>query len=73
MSFVRNIGTSHENDSIINTIISLAKSLGLRTVAEGVETQAQLKFLKEAGVDQVQGYLFSKPLMLDELDRLLNE
>ena len=70
-SFVSKIGTSIESDSIINTIISLAKSLDLRTVAEGIETEQQLEFLQKAGVDHAQGFLMSKPMSVDKIEKLL--
>jgi len=71
-SFVNNIGTTPENDSIIRTIISLAKSLNLRTVAEGVETEEQLEFIRQAGVDQAQGFLLSRPQPLENIETLLS-
>ena len=49
------------------------EKLGITTTIEGVETQAQLAFLKEAGCDQIQGYLFSRPLPVATLERLLLE
>ena len=72
-SFVNNIGTSLENDTIIKTIISLAKSLNLRTVAEGIETEEQLNFLRLAGVDQAQGFLLAKPMSLEKIEALLKQ
>ncbi len=71
MSFVQQIGTSIENDAVINTVISLAKSLNLKTVAEGIETQKQFEFLKQAKVDIAQGFLFSKPISDNELEQIL--
>jgi EAL domain-containing protein (putative c-di-GMP-specific phosphodiesterase class I) len=56
---------------LVTTIISLAHSLLLKVIAEGVETQAQAKLLRELGCDQMQGYLFSKPLPKDALVALL--
>ena len=70
-SFVNRIGISPENDAIINTIISLAKSLNLKTVAEGIETEEQLNFMKAHEVDHAQGFYFSKPVSIDELLPLL--
>jgi diguanylate cyclase (GGDEF)-like protein/PAS domain S-box-containing protein len=72
MSFVQQIGTSFENDAVINTVISLAKSLKLKTVAEGIETQDQFDFLRSADVNIAQGYLFSKPVSSDELETMLD-
>ncbi|AZF05452.1 EAL domain-containing response regulator [Pseudomonas sp. R5-89-07] len=73
IAFIREVTTNHQDAAITRTIIELAHSLNLRVVAEGVETQAQLAFLKEAGCDQIQGYLFSRPLSAATLERLLLE
>lgn len=59
--------------SIVTAIIALGHSLGLRVVAEGVETHDQLAYLAERGCDEVQGYLFSKPIPAHEFTRLLLE
>ncbi len=61
-SFVSDIETSHDSGTISRTIIGLAHSLGLQVVAEGVETERQLAFLRQHGCDFGQGYLFGRPL-----------
>lgn len=61
-SFIRNLTTDPENATIVRTIIHLANSLGLRTIAEGVEDQQTVQYLKLYQCDEIQGYLISKPL-----------
>ncbi|WP_428509900.1 EAL domain-containing protein [Roseateles sp.] len=61
-SFVRDLGDDPEDRAIVSAIISMAHSLGMRTIAEGVETLDQLQFLRSQGCTEVQGYLFSRPL-----------
>jgi diguanylate cyclase (GGDEF)-like protein/PAS domain S-box-containing protein len=70
-SFVRGLTNNDEDKAIVKAIISLASSLGLKTIAEGVETEGQLAFLKDEGCDQIQGYYFSKPLSADDFRRYL--
>jgi EAL domain-containing protein (putative c-di-GMP-specific phosphodiesterase class I) len=54
--------TDEDDRAIVVTIISLARSMGLRTIAEGVETPEQLALLRQLGCDEIQGYLLSRPL-----------
>ncbi len=61
-SFVRDVGTNAHDQALVTAIIQMAHSLGIKTVAEGVETQEQLAFLGARGCDEVQGYLYSRPL-----------
>jgi EAL domain-containing protein (putative c-di-GMP-specific phosphodiesterase class I) len=67
-SFVRDISKDTESRAIVDAIISVAHSLGLPTIAEGVETEAQLDYLRTRNCDEVQGYLFSKPLPADAFE-----
>ena len=71
--FIDEIVSRPEDASIVRAIISLAHSLRLKVVAEGVETRAQLDFLKAAGCDEYQGYHFSKPLPAAEFECLVRE
>jgi len=72
-SFVDDTPDDVESSAIVKTILSLAKSLNLKTVAEGVETQQQLAFLRDERCDEMQGYLFSKPVPAVEMTALLKE
>jgi diguanylate cyclase len=60
-SFIGDLGTSVKSDSIVKAVITLAHGLGMSVIAEGVETAAQLSFLRAFGCDQYQGYLYSRP------------
>lgn len=70
-SFVRNITTNQHNAAIVQTIISMAQSLGMEVIAEGVETQAQREFLELRGCPAYQGYLYAKPVPIAELEKLI--
>jgi EAL domain-containing protein (putative c-di-GMP-specific phosphodiesterase class I) len=66
-SFVRDIGSDDDDEAIVRAIIALATSLGLETVAEGVEGLAQFNFLREASVEIAQGYYFGRPMTAEDL------
>ena len=68
MQFVRTAFRDKKDMRLIEAVVSLAHSLGLATVAEGVETEEQLQALKALGCDIVQGYYFSKPLPPEEFE-----
>jgi EAL domain-containing protein (putative c-di-GMP-specific phosphodiesterase class I) len=70
-SFVRGLNHSPQDASIVVTIINLARSLGLLTIAEGVETAEQLSFLREHGCDEIQGYFFHRPAAAAAVAELL--
>jgi diguanylate cyclase (GGDEF)-like protein len=72
-SFVHNIGQNRNDDVLIRAIISMANSLDLEVVAEGVETSTHLNFLKQQECQQAQGYYFSKPLIKEDIERYFKE
>jgi predicted signal transduction protein with EAL and GGDEF domain/DNA-binding response OmpR family regulator len=70
-SFVRDLGITPQSSAVVTAIIALARSLGLRVIAEGVETLRQMEVLHRLGCSVMQGFLFSKPLAPDDLERWL--
>jgi diguanylate cyclase (GGDEF)-like protein len=70
-SFVSDLAENTEDKAIAQAIISLGKALGLRIIAEGVETHEQNKFLRDHACDEIQGFLFSKPVTADQIAELL--
>ncbi|WP_018294704.1 EAL domain-containing protein [Mariprofundus ferrooxydans] len=71
IAFIRNLPDDTEDAVIVRTIIAMAHALGMTVIAEGVETQAQLDFLRQEGCDGIQGYLLGKPLPADEASTML--
>jgi diguanylate cyclase (GGDEF)-like protein len=72
-SFVRDIFTDIQDEVIIRTIIAMAHNLDISVIAEGVETEEQRKLLLANGCNNFQGYLFSKPVLIDEFEHLLKK
>ncbi|MDQ0586629.1 EAL domain-containing protein (putative c-di-GMP-specific phosphodiesterase class I) [Variovorax paradoxus] len=70
-AFVRDIPGDEEDKAIAKAIISLGHELNLKVIAEGVETEQQLEFLRAHGCDEMQGYLFSRPVLPAELAALV--
>jgi EAL domain-containing protein (putative c-di-GMP-specific phosphodiesterase class I) len=70
-SFVRGLPADSDDVAITRTIIAMAKSLDLHVIAEGVEKEDQLSFLKTEGCEEAQGYLFSRPVPAQDLEQLL--
>jgi len=70
-SFVQNLEESREDRAIAKTIIELGRGLGLKVLAEGVETKEQQEFIYQSGCELMQGYLFSKPLSVEQAENLL--
>ncbi|WP_422614829.1 EAL domain-containing protein [Methylobacter svalbardensis] len=70
---MRNIGIKPTDAVIAQTIIGMGNSLGMRVIAEGVETESQRAFLEKHGCTLYQGYLFSMPVPIKQLDALLRQ
>ena len=72
-SFVRDLGLTPQSAAVVTAIIALARSLGLNVVAEGVENLRQMEVLHRLGCSVMQGYLFSRPLPPEEIERWLQD
>ncbi|MDQ6993914.1 MAG: EAL domain-containing protein [Mariprofundus sp.] len=72
IAFVRNLPEDAEDAVIVRTIIAMAHALGLKVIAEGVETKAQLDFLRHEECDQIQGYLLGRPLPIVAISKVLH-
>jgi diguanylate cyclase (GGDEF)-like protein/PAS domain S-box-containing protein len=71
-SFIHNLPKNDKNTAIISAIITLARNLGIKTIAEGIETPEQLEFYEMEGCDIAQGYYFSRPLPEDQMNDLID-
>lgn len=70
-SFIRDVDSNSGDQAIVVAIIQMARTLGMSTIAEGVEREAQLAFLRQRGCDEIQGYLLSRPLLTEQFQQLL--
>jgi EAL domain-containing protein (putative c-di-GMP-specific phosphodiesterase class I) len=68
-SFIQDVAINPDDAAITTAIIDMAKALSLKVIAEGVETEAQMAFLRAHRCDQIQGYFFSKPLTVENLEK----
>jgi diguanylate cyclase (GGDEF)-like protein/PAS domain S-box-containing protein len=73
ISFVREVTSDPGSAAIAKTIIAMAHNLNLRVIAEGIETKAQLSYLRDHGCDEMQGFYFSRPIPAAEIEQLLRE
>lgn len=71
ISFVRNVTDEPKNQTIVKTIIALAQGLGMQSLAEGVETDKELAFLRDNGIDSIQGFYYHKPIAQEAMELLL--
>ncbi len=69
-SFVRDAGASKNASSLVNAILAMSVSLGMKSIGEGVETEEQRDFLARSGCDEMQGFLFSRPLPAEEFEEI---
>ena len=72
-SFVRRLTDDPDDQAIVSAIINLARNLGMQTIAEGVETESQMEYLRRNGCDEIQGYWFSRPLTADRFLAFVEE
>jgi len=72
-TFIRDVATSESDAAIVSAVIGIARTLRLQVIAEGVETEEQLSFLRRRRCDAAQGYLFSRAITAEKLGRLLQE
>jgi EAL domain-containing protein (putative c-di-GMP-specific phosphodiesterase class I) len=71
--FVREVPHNKDDVALVSAIIAMSHGLGKKVVAEGVETEAQLNFLRELGCDSIQGFLYSRPVPLEVMSQLIGQ
>jgi EAL domain-containing protein (putative c-di-GMP-specific phosphodiesterase class I) len=71
--FVRDIPNNKDDMALVSAIIAMSHGLGKKVVAEGVETEAQLEFLRELGCDNIQGFLYSRPVPIEVMSQLIGQ
>ncbi|MCB1028025.1 MAG: EAL domain-containing protein, partial [Microthrixaceae bacterium] len=72
-AFVSGLGSGPDGGAVVASMVDLARRIGVATVAEGIEESSELEALQALGADYGQGYLFSRPLPVDQIDGLLAE
>jgi diguanylate cyclase (GGDEF)-like protein len=72
-SFIRDVTTDEDNAAIVTALIVMSQQLKIKSLAEGVETQEQLDFLRARGCNEIQGYIFSTPLPADQFEQLIRD
>jgi diguanylate cyclase (GGDEF)-like protein len=72
-SFIRDLTRDEDNEAIVTALIAMSHKLKIKSLAEGVESQEQLDFLREHGCDEIQGYVFSKPLPEPDFEQIIRE
>ncbi|MBN9115752.1 MAG: EAL domain-containing protein, partial [Pandoraea sp.] len=72
-SFVTSVDSDTNAQALVSSVFTLAKALGFSVVAEGVETDAQAAFLRQAGIERAQGYLYAKPMPAHDLEAWIIE
>ena len=73
MEFLKGFDKNKKSRPLIESVINMADQIGMRTLCEGVETEEQMEFLKKIDCERLQGYLFSKPVSYDELNKMIKE
>lgn len=71
-SFINQLMENSDDRTIVASILGLARNLSIEAVAEGVETERQMQFLRDNGCENVQGFYFSKPMKIEEIKNLIN-
>jgi diguanylate cyclase (GGDEF)-like protein len=72
-SFVTGVGENSEGETLIHTLVQLGKALGIETIAEGIEQQAELALLRDEACDSGQGFFFARPLTTEDAERFLRQ
>ena len=73
MRFIQGMYTGSKDESIVKVMLQLGKTFGLKVLAEGVENEEQLKFLRDNNCDEIQGFYFYKPMPAEELEQILKK